>query len=69
MRSEHEPAAFLNGEPQRRQGFMDARIVGDDAIFEWNVEINADKDALTAKIEVIDGELAHVRNSCLAIGS
>src|SRR6267142_5343847 len=61
MRSEHEPATLLNGEPQRRKSFTDARVVRDDALFQRNVEIRADENSLAAKVEVVDGELVHVR--------
>src|SRR5882724_3329047 len=59
MRSEDEPAALLNGDPQRRKRFADARVVGDHAILEWNIKVHADKNALAAKIEIVDGELVH----------
>jgi len=59
MRREHQPTTLVNGEPQRRKSLTDARVVGDDALFQRNVEIHADENALAAKVEVIDGELVH----------
>src|SRR6266853_726096 len=59
MRSEHKAGTFLNGEANCGQRFADARVVGDDAGFERNVEVHTDEDALAAKIEIVDGELGH----------
>jgi len=60
MRSEHEAAALL----EWRGGVVGSRfantgVVGDHAVFERNVEVHADEDALSAKIEIVDGELVH----------
>src|SRR5712664_2687747 len=71
MRSKHEPAALFNGEPQRRQSFADACVVGDDAVFQRHVEVHADENALAAEVEVVDGELGHelvTRDSCETSG-
>src|SRR4029077_16906957 len=59
MRSQHDAGALLDGEADGRKRFADARVVGDDGILERNVEIDADENALAAKVEVIDGELVH----------
>jgi hypothetical protein len=59
MRSEHEAAALLNGEAERGDRFANAGVVGDHSVFERNVEVHADKDAPSAKIEIVDGELVH----------
>src|SRR6267142_4314059 len=59
MRSKHEPGALFNGESQCRKSFADASVVGDDAVFQGNVEIHADENAFAAEVEVVDGELGH----------
>ena len=59
MRSEDEAAAFLNGEAERGNRFADACVVGDDAVFQRNVEVHADENAFAAEVEVVDGELGH----------
>src|SRR6266481_373239 len=71
MRSKHEAGALFNGEPQCRQSFADACVVGDDAVFQGNVEIHADENAFAAEVEVVDGELGHelvTRDSCETSG-
>ena len=42
---------------QRGDGFADAGIVGDDTVFERDVEINTDEDTFVGEIEVADGKL------------
>src|SRR5882724_2338813 len=59
MRSKHEPSALFDGQPQRRQSFADACVVGDDAVFQGNVEVHADENAFAAEVEVVDGEPGH----------
>src|SRR6266481_3122062 len=59
MRSKHEAGALFNGEPQCRQSFADASVVGDDGVFQRNVEIHADENAFAAEVEGVDGELGH----------
>ena len=36
------------------QCLANARVVGDDAVFEGNVEVDADEDALVGEVEVAD---------------
>ena len=43
----------------RRQGGPDARVVGDLAVGERDVEVDADEDALARGVEVADGQLVH----------
>src|SRR6266436_3820195 len=59
MRSDHQTAAFLNDEAECGDGFANARVVGDDAVFERDVEVHADENTLSANVEVVDGELVH----------
>ncbi len=40
-------------------GLADARVVGDEAVLEGDVEVDTDEDALVGEIEVADGELGH----------
>jgi hypothetical protein len=44
----------------RRQGGHDPAVVRDPAILEGNVEVDADEDALTCRVQVPDGELVHL---------
>src|SRR5260370_19935648 len=48
----YEARSALDGMLDGRQGFADARIVGDLALFERHVEVNAQKDAF-----VLDGKV------------
>src|ERR1700745_1961054 len=59
VRGENEARTLLDGEAQRREGFADARVIGDDRVLERNVEVDADEDAFAFQIEVVDGELSH----------
>jgi hypothetical protein len=59
VRGENEARTLLDREPQRREGFADARVIGDDRVLEGNVEVDADEDAFAFQIEVVDGELSH----------
>jgi hypothetical protein len=59
MRSEDQAAAFLNSEAERGECFANARVVGDDPVFERDVEVHTDENALAAEFEVVDGELIH----------
>ena len=43
----------------RRQGGPDARVVGDLAVLERDVEVDADEDTLAGRVEVANGELVH----------
>src|SRR5713226_1136328 len=55
MRCENDAGTFLDGKADRWERFADACVVGDHAVFEGNVEVHADEDALAAKFEVVDG--------------
>src|ERR1700676_4596114 len=57
VRSKDQAAAFLNGEAKRGERFADASVVGDYAIFERDVEVHANENALAAEFEIVDGEL------------
>ena len=59
MRSKDEPGALFNGEPECRQSFADACVVGDDAVLQGDVEVHADENAFATEVEVVDGELGH----------
>ena len=59
MRSKHQAATFLNGETERGNRFPNARGVGNDAVFKWNVEVHADEGSFATKVEVVDGEFVH----------
>ena len=49
---------------QRGQRLADARVVGDDAVLQRNVEVDADEHALIGKVEVADGKLWHTDRIC-----
>ena len=61
VRSEHETRASFDGKPQRGQCLADARVVGDAAAIERDVEIHADENALAAHFEIANGEFVHGR--------
>src|SRR6266404_24864 len=63
VRSQNESPALLNRKAQCRKRFADARVVGDHAVFERNVKVHANENALSAKVEVVDGELVHSSRS------
>ena len=56
-----DPGALGLQVPDRGQRRPDARVVGDPAILERDVEVDADEDALARGVEVPDGELVHLR--------
>src|ERR1035438_5234853 len=68
MRSQHQAAALFDSEFQGREGFADAGVVGNDAVFHGHVEIDADEDEFATKIEVLDREFAHDDFPFLGIG-
>ena len=65
MRGEDDARAVLARVAHRRQRRRDARRVGDRAVLQRDVEVDADEDALAGEVELIDG--AH--GSCELIGS
>src|SRR5215470_8193043 len=56
VRRQHQAAAFLDRQTQGRESFADARVVAHFSVFERNVEIDANENALAVEIEVVDGE-------------
>src|ERR1700730_6594843 len=60
VRGEDETSSLVNGETQRRKGFADARVVGDETVLDRDVEVDADEHALAVELEIVDGEFAHV---------
>src|SRR6266852_3861825 len=59
MRSEnHARAVFCCILDCRNRG-ADARVVFDVAVFDGNVEIDADENALACEIKILDGKLWH----------
>src|ERR1700685_3974244 len=54
MRGEDEASTFLDGQAKGGKSFADARVVGDDAVLEGNVEVHADEDALAVEIEIVE---------------
>ena len=52
------PAAVEDG-LDGGQGFADAAIIGDDAIFDGHVEVDADEDFLGLDVDLGDGFLGH----------
>ena len=59
MRGQHEASAFLDGQAQRWQRFANSRVIGDDPIFERNVEVGANEHAFAMEIEIVDGQFIH----------
>src|ERR1700747_599268 len=64
MRSQNKSRTLLNRKADCRKGFADAGVVGDDAVFQRDVEVHANENALSAEVEVVDGELVHGRSLC-----
>ena len=48
----------------RRQCLADARVVGDGAVLQRNIEVDADEHALVGKVEVANRELWHTDRIC-----
>ena len=59
MRGKNQACAFLNGEAKRRNRFTDARVVRHNTVLERNVKIHANKNALAAEFEIVDGQFVH----------
>src|SRR2546423_13420102 len=59
MRCEDEASAFLDGEAQGRERLANARVVGNRAIIQRDIEVDANEHALAAQIEIVDGEFIH----------
>ena len=57
MRGQNYGGALLERIANRRKRRADARIVGDLAVFERDVEVDADEHAPTLQLEVPDREL------------
>ena len=58
---EDDPRALRLQVADRRQRGADARVVGDLAVRERDVEVDAHEDALARGVHVTDGELVHAR--------
>ena len=54
-----DPGALGEQGPDGRQGRPDALVVGHLAVGEWDVEVDAQEDALARGVDVADGELVH----------
>src|SRR5258707_538172 len=59
MRSQNHPSAVFDCVLDGRDRGVDARVIFDLAVFDGNVEINADEDALALEINILDGKLRH----------
>ena len=56
MRREDHRRALLERVPNRRQRRANARVVGDDAVLERDVEVHADEHTAPRQIEISDRE-------------
>ncbi len=54
-----DPGALREQGPDRGEGGPDARVIGDLAVLEGNVEVDADEDTLATRVDVADRELVH----------
>src|SRR5258708_21046893 len=63
VRSENHPRAMFGCVFDCGYRGADAGVVFDVAVFDGNVEVNADEDALVAQVEIADGKLCHCRFS------
>src|SRR6266566_8446165 len=59
MRRQNHPRAMFGGVLDCRNRGADAGVVFDLTVFDGNVEVNADKDALALEINILDGKLWH----------
>jgi len=59
VRGQNHARAFINRKLNRRNGRRDARVVGDLAVFERNVEINTNENSLPRQVEIANGKLGH----------
>ena len=59
---EDDPRAVGEQVVDGRDGGADARVVGDLAVLERDVEVDADEDALAGDVDVADGQLVHGRS-------
>ena len=59
MRGEYHLCTMFDGVFDRRQSTENTRVVRDDAVFDRNVEINADKYPFAVYIYVFDGFFVH----------
>ena len=57
MRGEHHGRAVIERVPDRRQRSPDARVVGDAAVLERDVEVDTDEHPLAGEIEIAKGPL------------
>jgi len=56
---EDEPAAAAEDVPDRREGGADARVVGDLAPLQRDVEIHPHQHPFALYVEVVDRQLRH----------
>jgi hypothetical protein len=54
VRRQHQPGAALAQALDRRQRRADARVVGDRALVQRDVEVDADEDPLAVDVEVVE---------------
>ena len=59
MARQDHPGPFVQEGHDRRQRGADARVVGDLAVRQRDVEVDADEDALPGRVEVPNGQLVH----------
>ena len=59
MAGEDDGGAAIERVSNRRQRRRDPRVVGDPAVLQRNVEVDANEDALALEVEVLDRELRH----------
>ena len=56
-------AAMTQHMPDRRRDGAQARVVGDAAILDRGVDVDADQDAATRKVEAVQGAELHQKRS------
>src|SRR6267143_1763015 len=59
MTHQNRASAIIQDLVNRREGFNDTLVIGDAAAFHRNVEINADEDALSFQMNIIDRQFVH----------
>jgi len=59
MRSEDDFCALFDGVLDRRQSTANTRIVGDHTTLDGHIKINADENAFTCDVYVLNGFFVH----------
>src|SRR5262245_28272895 len=59
MRSQNHAPAFFRGVVDGRNRSANARIIINHSVFDRNIEVDADEDALAGEVEIFNRKLVH----------